>query len=179
MTRDVAPSSVELARVDDVVELVELESMLFAEDAGVHDRYADVGWPRREGAGDFRRLLADPSCVVFVARSDGAVVGSAAGYLSESGPTRQPVTFGVLRSMYVRADARRTGIGGRLTDAFTDWARGAAAVRCASTATSTIRQPDGCMNVTASRPAASLTCCGSDGVAAGFLVRSFAPPGRP
>ena len=123
MTRDVAPSSVELACSDDVVDLVELESMLFVEDAGVHDRYADVGWPGREGAADFRRLLADPSCVVFVARRDGAVVGSAAGYVSESGPTRQPMTFGVLRSMYVRGDARHAGIGGRLTDAFIDWAR--------------------------------------------------------
>jgi GNAT superfamily N-acetyltransferase len=116
-------TSVEIANQSDVDSLVELEALLFAEDAGVHDPRADVTWPLREGAADFRRLLADDDSVVLVARHNGTVVGYVDGYTARSSPTRQPVTFGVLRSMYVRADTRGAGVGRRLTDAFIDWAR--------------------------------------------------------
>jgi GNAT superfamily N-acetyltransferase len=116
-------ASVERANQADVEALVELETLLFAEDAGVHDPHADLTWPAREGAADFQRLLADANSVVLVARLDGEVVGHAAGYTSPSSPTRQPVIFGVLRSMYVRSTARGVGVGRQLTEAFIDWAR--------------------------------------------------------
>ena len=118
-----AMTSVEIANQNDVGALVELEARLFAEDAGVHDPHADVSWPEREGAADFQRLLADDKSVVLVARLDGQVVGHVAGYRSQSSPTRQSVTVGVLRSMYVRSSARGAGVGRRLTEAFIDWAR--------------------------------------------------------
>lgn len=107
----------------DIESLVELESRLFAEDAGIHDPNADVTWPSREGVADFEQLLADDDSVVFIARADGQAVGFTAGYASKSGPTRQPLTMGVLRSMYVHGDARGEGVGRRLTEAFTGWAR--------------------------------------------------------
>ena len=116
-------TSVEIANHGDVESLVELEALLFAEDAGMHDPHADVTWPAREAAADFQRLLADDNSVVLVARLDGKVVGHVAGYMEQSSPTRQPVTFGVLRSMYVRSDTRGAGVGRRLTEAFIDWAR--------------------------------------------------------
>lgn len=116
-------TSVEIATRGDVESLVELEALLFAEDAGVHDPHADVTWPLREGAADFHRLLADHNSVVLVARLNGTVVGHVVGYTAPSNPTRQPVTVGVLRSMYVRSDGRGAGVGQRLTEAFIDWAR--------------------------------------------------------
>ena len=116
-------TSVEIANHSDIESLVALEALLFAEDAGVHDPHADVTWPRREGAADFERLLPDHQSVVLVARRNDTVVGHIVGYTARSGPTRQPVTFGVLRSMYVRSNARGGGIGQRLTEAFVDWAR--------------------------------------------------------
>ena len=109
---------VETAAQRDLEALVELEGLLFAEDAGVHDPHADVTWPTREGAADFQRLLADDNAVVLVARRSGSVVGLVVGHTAKSSPTRQPVTFGVLRSMYVRSDARGAGVGQRLTEAF-------------------------------------------------------------
>ncbi|MEO6571585.1 MAG: GNAT family N-acetyltransferase [Ilumatobacteraceae bacterium] len=116
-------TTVEMANRGDVESLVELEALLFAEDAGMHDPHADVTWPLREGTADFQRLLLDDRSVVLVARRDGEVVGHVVGYTASSSPTRQPVILGVLRSMYVRRDARRAGVGHRLTEAFTDWAR--------------------------------------------------------
>ncbi len=115
-------TTVEPARSNDLDTLVELESLLFVEDAGVHDRFADVTWPLRQGADDFARLLSDSNSVVLVARHGGAVVGMVVGSAAPSGPTRQPVTYGVLRSMYVHRGVRGQGIGRQLTEAFVDWA---------------------------------------------------------
>lgn len=113
---------VEPARLGDVDRLVELESLLFAEDAGVYDEFADMSWPAREGASDFRRLLENEDCSVFVARLDGAVVGMVVGYLTSSSSTRQPVSMAIVRSMYVRRTHRRQGVADRLTEAFLAWA---------------------------------------------------------
>jgi ribosomal protein S18 acetylase RimI-like enzyme len=113
---------IEPARLSDVDALVELESLLFAEDAGVHDEFADVTWPRREGAVDFRRLLENDDCSVLIARSDDEVAGMVVGYVSSSSSTRQPVSMAILRSMYVRQMHRRRGLASRLTEAFVAWA---------------------------------------------------------
>lgn len=93
---------VETARYGDLDRLVELETALFCEDAGRHERFADLTWPEREGRQDFERLLANPSALVLVARAGTAVFGHAVGYLGQSSPTRLPYTFGVLRSMLCR-----------------------------------------------------------------------------
>jgi len=111
------------AGIDDLDSLVELESLLFVEDAAFHDRHADVTWPRREGADDFKRILASDASVVLVAREEELVVGMVVGYTTQSSPTRQPVTYAVLRSMYVRSGSRGEGIGQQLTEAFVVWAR--------------------------------------------------------
>ncbi len=116
-------TTVEPATHDDIDELVELEAGLFREDAGVHEKFADVTWPQREGRDDFERLLADPSANVLVARAGNSVVGLAAGYVSESSPTRLPVLYGVLRSMYVDVAHRDAGVGGLLAETFISWAR--------------------------------------------------------
>ena len=89
----------------------------------MHEKSADVTWPEREGRGDFERLLADPSAIVFVARAGKSIVGHAVGYLSQSSPTRLPVTYGVLRSMYVDVRHRDAGVGGLLAETFISWAR--------------------------------------------------------
>lgn len=116
-------TSIEPASVEDIDSLVELETLLFAEDAGVHDQFADVTWPEREGGDDFRRLLENEQSVVLIARDADIAVGMVVGYASESSPTRQPLMVGVLRSMYVRRDARANGVGRQLTAAFLEWAR--------------------------------------------------------
>ena len=38
-------------------------------------------------------------------------------------PTRQPVNYAILRSMYVRSQHRRTGVGAGLTERFLVWAK--------------------------------------------------------
>lgn len=103
--------------------LVDLEASLFHEDAGRHDQYADVTWPRRDGRADFERLLRDPHALVLVASIDSSIVGHLVAYLAKSAPTRQPVTYAVLRSMYVEPAQRNNGIGQLLTERFLGWAR--------------------------------------------------------
>ncbi len=107
----------------DIADLVVLEMGLFREDAGTHERFADVTWPEREGHDDFERLIGNPSATVLAARDQGVIVGFAVGYLQQSSPTRLPVTYGVLRSLYVDPASRNAGIGCQLTEAFIAWAR--------------------------------------------------------
>ena len=115
--------SVERAEHDDIARLVELEAGLFTEDAGRHDPFADTAWPDREGRQDFERLLANPQALVLVARDGASVVGHLVAYASESSSTRQPVIYGVLRSLYVDTEHRNSTVGAQLTDAFVAWAR--------------------------------------------------------
>ncbi len=111
------------ASSDDIDDLIDLESALFAEDGAQHDPYADPTWPRREGRQDFEDLMASPDSVLLVARAEGRPVGFLAGYSSHSSPTRQPVRYAVLRSLYVAADWRRSGAATKLTERFLEWAR--------------------------------------------------------
>ena len=115
--------SVESAQAADIDRLVELETWLFAEDAGVHDEFSDVTWPAREEAGDFATLLSGSDSLVLVARVDDGVVGFVAGYRTSSSPSRQPMAYGVLRSIYADKAARGSGVGRALVTEFVEWAR--------------------------------------------------------
>ncbi len=114
---------IDVATMDDVDAIVDLESRLFAEDSGVHEPFADIGWPAREGHEDCRRLIDDPNSIVLLARDDADAVGLLMGYDAMASSTRRPVRYGVLRSMYVDRDHRRTGVARQMTDRFVAWAR--------------------------------------------------------
>ncbi len=113
---------IDRATSDHVDGLIVLESMLFADDAGRHDTFVDTTWPEREGRKDFERLLADPACIVLVAYDEERLIGSLVGYWSPSSSTRLPMRYAILRSMYVRAEHRRSGAGSALTERFLAWA---------------------------------------------------------
>ena len=111
------------AQPGDIDELIPLESALFAEDAAVHDPFSDPTWPRREGRRDFEDLIASPESVLLVASSSEGPVGLLAGYSAQASPTRQPVRFAVLRTLFVTRNARRSGAATMLVDRFLTWAR--------------------------------------------------------
>lgn len=115
--------TIEPATAADIDALIELESALFVEDAGVHDPHADTTWPQREGRQDFEQLLGSAESLVLVAKQDGTAVGFLAGYATRSSPTRQPVEYAVLRSLYVDIAARRLGAARQLSKRFIGWAR--------------------------------------------------------
>jgi len=114
---------VEQAVAEDIEDLIRLESALFEEDAGTHDPYADTTWPSREGLKDFEDLIASSDKVLLVARADGETVGLLAGYAASSSPTRQPVRYAVLRTLFVARPWRRSGAATTLTEHFLAWAR--------------------------------------------------------
>ncbi len=114
---------VRLAATSDIEDLIELESALFAEDAGQHDPHADITWPEREGRKDFEDLVASPDSVLLVATMAGKAVGFLVGYAAHSSSTRQPIQYAVLRSLYVSPDVRRGGLAQSLIDVFLTWAR--------------------------------------------------------
>lgn len=122
-------SDADVASADDVDQLVALQVALFNEDAGVHERHVDLTWPVREGRADFERLLADPRSVVVVSRSRDSLTGFLVGYLTAPSSSRLPVTYAMLRSLYVSPDARGTGAADSMTERFVEWARSNGAVQ--------------------------------------------------
>jgi len=133
--RDMSPARVSgesyarrMLRIDhaslaDLNALVDLESRLLEEDAAVHDTFIDLAWSEREGAADFTRLLGSQDCLVLVARTAEEVVGHLVGYTRQSSPTRLPVTYANLRSLFVLPAHRRQGVADLLVDDFFTWAR--------------------------------------------------------
>ncbi len=76
-----------------------------------------------QGHEDFERLIASSDCLLLVASHSDETVGFLAGYATPSSPTRQPVEYAILRSLYVTASVRRLGAASTLTAHFVDWAR--------------------------------------------------------
>lgn len=111
------------ANPSEIDRLIELEGNLFVEDAGQHDPFADPTWPAREGRKDLEDLIASPDAIVLTALKSDDIVGLLVGYAQKSSPTRQPVEYAVLRTMFVAEPARRQGVGSALTDHFVAWAR--------------------------------------------------------
>src|SRR5262245_26917329 len=109
------------ATIDDLPGLVASSTGLFMEDAGTRDDTMNTRWPAEHGAAAFTTTLADPARVVFVADDGGSVAGHLAAYVTEPSDIR-PVRSATLLSMYVFPEHRSAGVGGRLVDAFKDWA---------------------------------------------------------
>jgi ribosomal protein S18 acetylase RimI-like enzyme len=74
-----------------------------------------------------RRFLADLSSsshsCLFVAESDGEVVGFLSGELREGSPAFSPKIWATVEDVYVAPDHRSSGIGRALFEACQDWAR--------------------------------------------------------
>ncbi len=66
--------------------------------------------------------------MVLLARDGGTAVGLLMAYAAASVPTRVPIRYAVLRSMYVTEGHRRSGVARSLIDEFLDWARQAGCV---------------------------------------------------
>jgi GNAT superfamily N-acetyltransferase len=121
-------TTVSVARPDDIEMLVASVAQLFRDDAGQHDKYADITWPQREGFAHYSALLTDPGCLVLVAREGSEVIGHLVGKLSESTPTRS-ARFAILESVYVNAASRGAGLGSQFVQYFLTWARERGAVQ--------------------------------------------------
>lgn len=122
-------TTLRLVEQSDVEDLVDLIGRLFADDAGVHDPYADVTWPRRQGQAHYEALVDDRKWLLLLAAQDRRPVGCLVGVLSEPTPTRREVRYGELQSIYVRPDARDGGVGTMLTERFFRWAEDEGCVR--------------------------------------------------
>lgn len=121
---DCSTIGVERATMADLDVLVGFEAALFGSDAAGHDVNADPCWPEMSARDEFERLLDVDDCLVLVARDTcGRPVGHLVGYVARAAPTRRPVSFAVLRSIWVVESDRRRGVAGDLTRVFVDWGR--------------------------------------------------------
>jgi GNAT superfamily N-acetyltransferase len=121
------------ATPDDLDGVVASSAALFAEDAATRDSLRNANWPAAHGAQWCSDLLADPQALVLVAVTEGDVAGHLIGLFA--GASDMWVgSRAELVSVYVRRDLRGQGVGGRLVDAFVEWAKGRGAARLHVTA---------------------------------------------
>lgn len=107
---------------------------LFHEDLQVHDPFGDPEWAARGGDDYFTALLGDPHAVPLLARDGERVLGHLVGRVAEPDVLRPGTKVASLESIRVAPQARGTGVGGRLVEAFFAWAREHGAVRAGVTA---------------------------------------------
>jgi GNAT superfamily N-acetyltransferase len=106
---------IEPATADDIPQLVELLTILFAQEA---DFTPD---PEKQARG-LKMILDEPGLgAIFVARADGAIVGMVSLLYAVSTAEGGRVCW--LEDMVVRSDRRHAGIGSRLLHYAIDFAR--------------------------------------------------------
>ncbi|MYS87588.1 GNAT family N-acetyltransferase [Embleya scabrispora] len=110
------------ARPADLDGLIACSSALFAEDAGTRDPSVDVSWPREYGPAHFAAGMDDPSMLLLVADYAGRVVAFLAGSVAE-GSAKRPARTATLVSLYVDPAHRHGGLGVRLVNEFSAWAK--------------------------------------------------------
>lgn len=119
-----AQPTIRIARPDELPIVQKLNGDAFENDAE-HDPYLVMTWPTDPSTGGTyfrRRLDGAGDGVVFVAEDNGDVIGYIAGAIRPNEPYRRG-SRSELENMFVRADARRSGIGSSLVNAFVTWSR--------------------------------------------------------
>ncbi|HEY3867033.1 MAG TPA: GNAT family N-acetyltransferase [Actinocrinis sp.] len=115
-------AAVRRAKPDDLNGLLECVTGLFAEDGAARDALRNPDWPARHGEQWCRELLAGTDALVLVADAGGEIVGHLVGTFAK--PSAMWLAARAeLVSMYVTPSWRGGGLGGRLVEGFTGWAR--------------------------------------------------------
>jgi GNAT superfamily N-acetyltransferase len=123
----------EIRIAGEATSLAELNSLLYREDAGTYDPFADIEAACMDAMNYFTGFLEDDSTTAFLAVENGTV----AGYLAarfQARTLRQKVSTATLESIYVRREFRNRQVGTLLVDSFLRWAAERCAERAAVTA---------------------------------------------
>jgi GNAT superfamily N-acetyltransferase len=121
------------AEPEDLAGVATCSAALFAEDGGVRDRLRDQRWPSAHGAAWIAELSVNPDALLLAALADGIVIGHLVGLYQAA----SPMWLGPraeLVSTWVAPALRGNGVGARLVQNFTAWARERGAVRLHVTA---------------------------------------------
>lgn len=117
----------------DLDGLAACSAALFAEDGAARDRLRDQRWPSGHGAAWISELSLNPDALLLAAVADGTVIGHLVGLYQAA----SPMWLGAraeLVSTYVVPALRGNGVGTRLVENFTAWARERGATRLHVTA---------------------------------------------
>jgi GNAT superfamily N-acetyltransferase len=114
---------IRIAQPRELPVIQELNGGSFENDLA-RDPYLVTTWPTDPETGEryFRDRLSGDDGIVFAAEADGCVVGYLAGAMRPIESYRRGVRS-ELENMFVRPEARRTGVGSALVDAFVDWSK--------------------------------------------------------
>ena len=109
------------AKLEELSVIQDLNHDLFISDSK-NDTLLDLEWSYKEGSKYFQRRISGEKGICFVAKLNGEVVGYLAGAMSGLEPWRKE-SRAELENMYVKDEYRGKGIGTKLIEEFTRWAR--------------------------------------------------------
>ncbi|MGE9295902.1 MAG: N-acetyltransferase family protein [Puniceicoccales bacterium] len=106
----------------------ELDRELIAYDRQF-DPSLDPEWSQSSEAMEFFEERLAGQGVALVAEFEGHLVGCLLGAMTECASYRQTVVMAEMETLFIRGEARGTGVGKRLVGAFADWAKAEGAER--------------------------------------------------
>jgi len=120
------PITITSATLDDLQAVKELNHQLFQNEIeNKYDETLDASWPLGdEGDEYFRSRINNDGGCLFIAKSDGNIVGYLAGGFSHVSRCRNiKGAVAELENMFIEADFRNKGVGAMLAEEFFTWCR--------------------------------------------------------
>lgn len=112
------------AEIGDLTKIQELNLLLFKKEIHEYDDTLDENWTFSDmGTKYFTNRITDENYCVFVAETDGQMVGYLAGGLSQIHAYRKINKAAELENMFVSDECRGQGIGTELVKKFKDWCK--------------------------------------------------------
>ncbi|RME52343.1 GNAT family N-acetyltransferase [Candidatus Woesearchaeota archaeon] len=112
----------------DFSRLLELKQEWFEYEAN-NDNRLDKSFSKKGLATTLKETLADNNSIIIIARDSSVYIGFVSVQIGEAPPHAKPTNIGLIRALYVRPEARRSGVATKLIEKAHRWAKEHGATR--------------------------------------------------
>lgn len=126
MNQSMNTENIRHAVIEDLSQVLTLYKKLIEEEKGFD---STLLIDRGDGEERLKQRISQSDQTLLVADIEGSIKGFLLGAIAEGGSLRTIARLGLIEGVFVETSERDVGIGGRLVDKFTSWARAHGATR--------------------------------------------------